>query len=79
MNTGAGLVCRDMIGSWTQVAIATTAAVDSSSGRQGCAPTVFVKLSSTFYAWINNVITATSKSSYVARWPCTIRLWSNTW
>jgi len=60
MNAGAGMVCRDMIGSWTQVAVATTAAADSSSDRQGCAPTVFVKLSSTFYAWITNTITPNS-------------------
>jgi len=57
MNAGAGMVCRDMLGSWTQVAIATTSAADL---LQGCAPTVFVKLSSTFYSWINSVITSNS-------------------
>jgi len=52
MNAGAGLVCRSMIGSWTQVAMVTTTASD----LDGCAPTVFVKLSSTFYSWINSII-----------------------
>jgi len=56
MNAGSGLVCRDLTGSWTQVAMATTAASD----LDGCASTVFVKLSSTLYSWISRIIQADS-------------------